>query len=78
MRPWPLRLLALAAAMFVAGWALVIAFGGNANAGGTSRIVWRVGGLMLYASALAFLAVGIWALFVTLRSAVRRRAVDRP
>jgi hypothetical protein len=76
-RSWRVRLLATGAGMFVVGWALVVAFGGNANAGGATRVVWRVGGLLLYGSVLVLLAVGLATLVVALRRYLRRASAPR-
>jgi hypothetical protein len=50
MRSWLTRLLALAAALFVVGWALVLASGYGGDSTGGSELVWRVGGIMVYLS----------------------------
>jgi hypothetical protein len=64
-------LLLVAAVLFVLGWALVFAsgYGGNSTSG--SELVWRIGGLMVYASLPTALTAGL------LRLLTGRRSADR-
>jgi len=59
LSPWPSRLLIIAAVLFFLGWGLVFvsAYGGNSPGG--SELVWRVGGLMVYASLPTLLMAGL-------------------
>jgi len=60
--PWSSRLLIVAVVLFVLGWGLVFVsgYGGNSTSG--SELVWRVGGLMVYASVPTMLAAGLFRL----------------
>ena len=48
----PSRALVLGAVCFLGGWALVLISGHGGNSTGGFEIVWRIGGIMVYASAL--------------------------
>jgi hypothetical protein len=69
--PWPSRPLIVAAVLFSVGWGLVFVsgYGGNSTSG--SELVWRGGGLMVYASVPTLLLAGLS------RLAAARRS-DRP
>src|SRR2546430_16324272 len=58
MSPWPSRLLIVAAVLFLLGWGLVFVSGYGGNSTGGSELVWRVGGLMVYASLPTLLMAG--------------------
>jgi hypothetical protein len=68
---WPSRLLLTAAALFFLGWGLVFVsgYGGNSTSG--SELVWRIGGLMVYASVPTLLTAGL------LRHVASRRSAER-
>ena len=72
MSPWFSRLLIFGAVLFFSGWALVFASGYSGDSGGGSELVWRVGGLMVYASVPTVLAAGLLALLTFLLSVGRR------
>ena len=62
-------LLVVAAILFPLGWILVIASGYHGDFSGGSEIVWRIGGLMVYAGPLLVLLAGV--------TQVTRLAADR-
>lgn len=66
-------LIVIGAAMFALGWVLVITSGYGGDSTGGSEIVWRVGGLMLYASIPTLVIAGLLQLVGSIRSARRRR-----
>ena len=71
LSPWPSRLLIIAAVFFFLGWGLFVAgYGGNSTGG--SELVWRVGGLMVYASVPTLLMAGLFRLMAGVRSVGRR------
>jgi len=72
LSPWPFRLLVVAAVLFFLGWGLVFVSGYGGNSTGGSELVWRVGGLMVYASVPTLLMGGLLRLVAALRSAGRR------
>jgi hypothetical protein len=74
MSPWVLRLFMVCAALVVVGFGLVVASGYSGDSGGGSELVWRVGGLMIYASTPVFVTALVWGLISSHRSARRRRA----
>ena len=74
MSPWALRLLMVCAALVSIGFGLVLATGYSGDNGGGSELVWRVGGLMVYASIPVFATALVWGLISSHRSACRRRA----
>jgi hypothetical protein len=59
----------MAAVLFFLGWALVFAsgYGGNSTRG--SELVWRAGGVMVYASLPTLLTAGLLRLLASRRSA---------
>jgi hypothetical protein len=67
-------LLALGVVLFVFGYVLVFASGHGGNSTGGSEVVWRIGGLMVYAAIPTLLIAGLVAVFGLLKSAVGRRA----
>ena len=69
---WTFRLLILAAVLFFVGWGLVFVSGYGGNSTGGSELVWRVGGLMVYASVPTLLMAGLLRLMPALRSVGRR------
>jgi len=71
MRPWRFRLVIIAALLFVLGWGLVFASGYGGDSTGGSELVWRVGGLMVYASVPTLLIAGLLWLATALRSGGR-------
>jgi hypothetical protein len=72
MSPWISRLLILGVVLFFLGWGLVFVSGYGGNSTGGSELVWRIGGLMVYASVPTLLLAGAWFLLVALRSLGRR------
>ena len=72
MSRWLPRLLVIAVGLFVVGWALVFISGYGGNSTGGSEWVWRIGGLMVYASVPTMLVAGLLSLAVVLRSLGRR------
>ena len=74
MSQWVIRLLMVCAALLFVGFGLVLASGYSGDSGGGSEVVWRVGGLMVYASLPVFLTALAWGLVSSHRSAQRRRA----
>ena len=68
MGPWPSRLRVIGTALFLLGWALVLASGHGGNSTGGSELVWRIGGLMVYVSIPALLSAAVFALVQRLRS----------
>lgn len=72
MSRWVIRLLMVSAALLFVGFGLVIASGYGGDNGGGSELVWRVGGLMVYASVPVFVIAFVWGLISSHRS-VRRR-----
>jgi hypothetical protein len=68
---WPSRLLLIAAALFFLGWGLVFVSGYGGNSTGGSELVWRVGGLMVYATLPTSLTAGLIPLVAALRSTER-------
>ena len=72
MSHWLSRLLILGALLFFLGWGLVFASGYSGDSTGGSELVWRVGGLMVYASVPTLLGAGLFRLLVVLRSGARR------
>jgi hypothetical protein len=74
MSPWVLRLLMVCAALFFVGFGLVLASGYSGDNGGGSELIWRVGGLMVYASVPVFVMAFVWGLISSHRTARRRRA----
>lgn len=73
MSTWPIRLLALSGAFFVVGWGLVLVSGYGGNSVGGSELVWRVGGVMVYASVPTLLLAGLLGGLSFLCSSARRR-----
>jgi hypothetical protein len=69
---WPSRLLIIAAVLFFLGWGLVFVSGYGGNSTGGSQLVWRVGGLMVYASVPTLLMAGLFRLLAAGRSVGRR------
>ena len=69
---WPSRLLIIAVVLFFVGWGLVFVSGYGGNSTGGSELVWRVGGLMVYASVPTLLLAGLLRLVPALRSPGRR------
>lgn len=74
MKTWPSRLIVVAVGLFVLGWVLILASGYGGNSTGGSKLVWRVGGLMLYTSIPTLLLAGVLGIAAGLRSARRRRS----
>jgi hypothetical protein len=72
MSRWPRRLLAIGVGLFFVGWALVFVSGYGGDSTGGSEWVWRIGGLMVYASVPTILVAGLLGLAVVLRSLGRR------
>jgi hypothetical protein len=72
MSPWVLRLLMACTTLVVGGFGLVLVSGYGGDTGGGSELVWRVGGLMVYASLPTFLTALVWGLFGSHRAARRR------
>ena len=72
MSQWVLRLLIVCAALSAVGFGLVLASGYSGDTGGGSELVWRVGGLMMYASVPVFVIALVWGLISSHRSARRR------
>jgi hypothetical protein len=64
------RLAILAGLMFSVGWILVLASGYGGDSTGGSEVVWRIGGIMVYASVPLALAVVLGSLVA---GCVRRR-----
>jgi len=73
---WPSRLLIIAAVFFFVGWGIVFVSGYGGNSTGGSELVWRVGGLMVYASVPTLLMAGLLQLLPALRSVGRRSRSD--
>src|SRR6266566_3929447 len=73
---WPSRLLIIAAVFFFVGWGPVFVSGYGGNSTGGSELVWRVGGLMVYASVPTLLMAGLLQLLPALRSVGRRSRSD--
>ena len=73
MRRWLTRLLVVWAVLFSLGWALVYVSGYGGNSTGGSELVWRVGGVMVYAAAPIMLMIVFLGLVATGRAAARRR-----
>jgi hypothetical protein len=69
MSPWVLRLLMVCPALLVVGFGLVLASGYSGDNGGGSELVWRVGGLMVYASIPVSVTALVWGLISSHRSA---------
>jgi hypothetical protein len=72
---WPFRLLISAAVLFFLGWGLVFVSGYGGDSTGGSELVWRVGGLMVYASVPTLLIAGLLRLATGLRSGGRTHRV---
>jgi hypothetical protein len=69
-------LLVVAAVFLPIGWVLVFVSGYGGNSTGGSEIVWRIGGLMVYAAlAMLLLAAMIHAARLVATAARRRRPV---
>ena len=51
MTRWFIYAISLIVTFFVAGWALVLLSGNGPRTGG-SRLLWQIGGLMVYASVI--------------------------
>lgn len=64
-------LLVLGVVFFFLGWVLVFASGYGGNSSGGSEIVWRAGGLMVYASVPTLLVAGLLHVVALLRSGRR-------
>lgn len=65
---WFIYAISLIVTFFVAGWALVLLSGSSPRTGG-SRLLWQIGGLMVYASVICVpicLIAGVVALMVEL------------
>lgn len=77
MYAWTGRLVILGALLFLAGWALVLVSGHGGESSGGSEMVWRIGGLMVYASMPVFLAAALHELAARIRSRRRVRAEAR-
>ena len=73
MSPWLSRLLIIGVVLFSAGWGLVFASGYSGDSAGGSELVWRVGGLMVYAAVPTLLMAGLFRLAQVLRSVGRSR-----
>ena len=71
MSLWPRRLLVLGALFFLVGWGLVLVSGYGGNSTGGSEVVWRIGGLMVYASVPLVVITAVGALAAKFGSAVR-------
>lgn len=69
-------LLVLGVVLFFVGWSLVFASGHGGNSSGGSEAVWRVGGLMLYASVPTLLIAGLLRVVGLMRP--RRRGSPTP
>jgi hypothetical protein len=65
-------LLALSAALFFVGWALVFVSGYGGNSVGGSELLWRAGGVMVYAAVPTLLLAGLLAALALLRASARR------
>ena len=74
MSQWVIRLLMVCAALVFVGFGLVVTSGYSGDNGGGSELVWRVGGLMVYASVPVFVIALVWGLVSSHRIARRRRA----
>jgi hypothetical protein len=74
MSPWVLRLLMTCATLLFVGFGLVFASGYRGDNGGGSELVWRVGGLTVYASVPVFVSALVWGLISSHRSVRHRRA----
>jgi hypothetical protein len=55
MSRWFSRTLVVAAGLFLGGWALVLVSNTSDTSNAGSELLWRVGGLAVYASVPAFL-----------------------
>jgi len=76
---WLSRTFAFALVLLAVGIGLVAVSGHGGNRTGGSELVWRIGGVMVYASAAAFLAavllgigLALWQSLVLLRRAIWR------
>ena len=72
MSPWFSRLLIVGVVLLFVGWGLVFASGYSGDSGGGLELVWRVGGLMVYAAVPTLLMAGLFRLMQALRSVGRR------
>lgn len=59
MSRWTSILLVVGVILLPAGWILVFVSGYGGNSTGGSEIVWRIGGLMVYASVLMLLVAAM-------------------
>jgi hypothetical protein len=71
MSLWPRRLLILAALFFLVGWGLVLVSEHGGNSTGGSEAVWRIGGVMVYASVPLLVIAAVGELAARFGSAVR-------
>jgi hypothetical protein len=72
MSRWPRRLLAIGVGLFFVGWALVFASGYGGDSTGGSEWVWRIGGIMVYASVPTTLVAGVLGMAAVMRSLSHR------
>jgi hypothetical protein len=63
----------LSAVLLIGGYALAVAFNPDSSLIGSSEGIWRVGGLMVYASLLTVPLTAILALFTAARCRLSRR-----
>jgi hypothetical protein len=74
MALWTGRLVILGALLLWVGWVLVL-LSNHANSTGGSELVWRIGGLMVYAAYPTFVLVPVAEVLSRLRSrGIRREA----
>ncbi len=75
MGRWLRRLLIGGALIFILGWALVLSSGYGGDSTGGSELVWRIGGVMVYA-AVATLPVTLLLATAVVCAARHRRGRD--
>jgi hypothetical protein len=69
MRRSFVRLLVLGLVLFFAGWGLMLVSRYGGNSVGGSELLWRVGGVMVYASVPTLLLTALLGLLALIRSA---------
>jgi hypothetical protein len=75
MSRWISIFLVLGVVFFFLGWGLVLTSRYRGNSSGGSELVWRVGGVMLYASVPTLLGAGVLRIVALLRSGGQRRDI---
>ena len=75
MSRWTSVLLVVAVVFFPIGWVLVFVSGYGGNSTGGSQIIWRIGGLMLYAASAMLLLAAVIHVARLVAAAARRRPV---